>query len=202
MRSSGVGWRSTASTCLKPGQGVAAGSDVRVDDPARRYVSRAALKLVAGLDRFGFDPAGSTALDIGASTGGFTEVLLERGAARRVRHRRRPWADGRASPLRPPRHLDRGPQRPRPHRGPSRRRTAGFPHLRRELHFAEAGAAAGPRPCRGRAPGPSCSSSRSSRPAARQSARAGCSNARTKARRPRAASRHGWTVFPAGAGSA
>src|SRR5690606_3411894 len=40
----------------------------------------AALKLLAGLDHFGFDPSGRYALDIGASTGGFTQVLLERGA--------------------------------------------------------------------------------------------------------------------------
>ncbi len=64
----------------KPGQAVSASATVAVDDPAQRYVSRAALKLVAGLDHFGFDPAGSHALDIGASTGGFTQVLLERGA--------------------------------------------------------------------------------------------------------------------------
>jgi len=70
------------TTCLKPGQSVAAGSDLGIDDPARRYVSRAALKLVAGLDRFSFDLRGAAALDVGASTGGFTEVLLERGAAR------------------------------------------------------------------------------------------------------------------------
>ena len=49
---------------------------------APAYVSRGAEKLVAALDRFGFDPSGRVALDIGASTGGFTEVLLQRGAAR------------------------------------------------------------------------------------------------------------------------
>ena len=46
------------------------------------YVSRGALKLLAGLDAFGFEAKGRIALDAGASTGGFTEVLLERGAAR------------------------------------------------------------------------------------------------------------------------
>jgi 23S rRNA (cytidine1920-2'-O)/16S rRNA (cytidine1409-2'-O)-methyltransferase len=45
-----------------------------------RYVSRSALKLVAALDAFPVDPAGRLALDLGASTGGFTQVLLERGA--------------------------------------------------------------------------------------------------------------------------
>ena len=65
----------------KPGQPVAQDATITIDDPARRYVSRAALKLIAGLNRFGFDPAGCEALDIGASTGGFTQVLLERGAA-------------------------------------------------------------------------------------------------------------------------
>lgn len=65
----------------KPGQAVAPDCRVAIDDPAQAYVSRAALKLIAGLDRFGLDPSGSEALDIGASTGGFTQVLLERGAA-------------------------------------------------------------------------------------------------------------------------
>ena len=47
-----------------------------------QYVSRGGLKLAAALDHFGFPVAGIVALDIGASTGGFTEVLLARGAAR------------------------------------------------------------------------------------------------------------------------
>jgi 23S rRNA (cytidine1920-2'-O)/16S rRNA (cytidine1409-2'-O)-methyltransferase len=65
----------------KPGQLTGQDAAIVVDDPAQRYVSRAALKLIAGLDAFGFDPKGALAVDIGASTGGFTQVLLERGAA-------------------------------------------------------------------------------------------------------------------------
>lgn len=48
------------------------------------WVSRGGVKLEAALDAFGFDPAGCVCLDIGASTGGFTDVLLARGAARVV----------------------------------------------------------------------------------------------------------------------
>ena len=46
-----------------------------------RYVSRGGLKLEAALDRFGVDPTGKRCLDVGASTGGFTDCLLQRGAA-------------------------------------------------------------------------------------------------------------------------
>jgi 23S rRNA (cytidine1920-2'-O)/16S rRNA (cytidine1409-2'-O)-methyltransferase len=48
--------------------------------PAHPYVSRGGVKLAAALDRFGFDPSGRVCLDVGASTGGFTQVLNQRGA--------------------------------------------------------------------------------------------------------------------------
>lgn len=66
----------------KPNQHVGLADQIALDDPAAAYVSRAALKLVAGLDEGSIDPAGRVCLDLGASTGGFTQVLLERGAAR------------------------------------------------------------------------------------------------------------------------
>lgn len=68
-------------TISKPGALVMASAKIGIDDAAQRYVSRAALKLKAGLEAFGFDPTRRIALDIGASTGGFTQVLLEAGAA-------------------------------------------------------------------------------------------------------------------------
>jgi len=66
----------------KAGHLIGVDATLHVDDPAQSYVSRAALKLIAGLDRFDIDVAGQTVLDLGASTGGFTQVVLERGAAR------------------------------------------------------------------------------------------------------------------------
>jgi len=65
----------------KPSANVAADVVIETDDPAQAYVSRAALKLVAALDHFKLSPEGLSCLDVGASTGGFTQVLLERGAA-------------------------------------------------------------------------------------------------------------------------
>ncbi|WP_439629869.1 TlyA family RNA methyltransferase [Shinella sp.] len=67
-------------TVTKPSSTFPASAVIEIDDPAQAYVSRAALKLKAALDDFGLDPAGLDCLDIGASTGGFTDILLERGA--------------------------------------------------------------------------------------------------------------------------
>ncbi len=53
-----------------------------MEDPAAGYVSRAALKLLAALEAFPLEVKGRVCVDIGASTGGFTQVLLEHGAAR------------------------------------------------------------------------------------------------------------------------
>jgi 23S rRNA (cytidine1920-2'-O)/16S rRNA (cytidine1409-2'-O)-methyltransferase len=64
----------------KPNQPVGPDDVLALDDPAAGYVSRAALKLQAGLAVGGIDPGGKTCLDLGASTGGFTQVLLEHGA--------------------------------------------------------------------------------------------------------------------------
>ncbi len=66
----------------KPGDQVAADAPLTVSGPDHPWVSRGGLKLAHGLAAFGFEPAGRVALDIGASTGGFTDVLLTHGASR------------------------------------------------------------------------------------------------------------------------
>ena len=66
----------------KPGQAVPAEITLEIRTPASPYVSRGGTKLAHALDHFGIDPNGMVALDVGASTGGFTDVLLRRGAAR------------------------------------------------------------------------------------------------------------------------
>ena len=68
----------------KPSQQIDPGSTIRIkggDDPTSRYVGRGGLKLEAALREFQIDVAGWTCLDVGASTGGFTDCLLQHGAA-------------------------------------------------------------------------------------------------------------------------
>lgn len=66
---------------LKPSTPIASDADIEVD-AADEWVSRAARKLVGALDAFDVDPSRRVVLDVGASTGGFTQVLLARGARR------------------------------------------------------------------------------------------------------------------------
>jgi 23S rRNA (cytidine1920-2'-O)/16S rRNA (cytidine1409-2'-O)-methyltransferase len=66
----------------KAGTLVAEGQTVRLREDDHPWVSRGALKLVKALDHFALDVTGTTALDVGASTGGFSQVLLARGARR------------------------------------------------------------------------------------------------------------------------
>jgi 23S rRNA (cytidine1920-2'-O)/16S rRNA (cytidine1409-2'-O)-methyltransferase len=71
----------------KPSEAVAADAPLRVrgsEDPAARYVGRGGLKMEKALREFGIDPAGRVCLDVGASTGGFTDCLLQHGARRVV----------------------------------------------------------------------------------------------------------------------
>jgi 23S rRNA (cytidine1920-2'-O)/16S rRNA (cytidine1409-2'-O)-methyltransferase len=65
----------------KPGEQVDESAELEVTG-GEPYVSRGGVKLAHALDAFGVDPAGRDCLDVGASTGGFTDVLLQRGAAR------------------------------------------------------------------------------------------------------------------------
>ena len=65
----------------KAGAPVKADARVELSSPDHPYVGRGGVKLAGALDVFAIDPAGRRALDVGASTGGFTDVLLQRGAA-------------------------------------------------------------------------------------------------------------------------
>jgi 23S rRNA (cytidine1920-2'-O)/16S rRNA (cytidine1409-2'-O)-methyltransferase len=66
----------------KPGKTVPADIALDVAGPPHPWVSRGGVKLAGALDHFNIDPTDAVALDIGASTGGFTDVLLTRGASR------------------------------------------------------------------------------------------------------------------------
>jgi 23S rRNA (cytidine1920-2'-O)/16S rRNA (cytidine1409-2'-O)-methyltransferase len=76
-----VGEGDRARLDRKPGDLVDPETPIEVEVP-ERYVSRGGHKLAAALDAFGVDPSGRVCLDVGASTGGFTDVLLQRGARR------------------------------------------------------------------------------------------------------------------------
>lgn len=67
---------------LRPSRETAEDASIEIDGDGLHYVGRGAYKLIGALDSFGIDPHGMVAADIGASTGGFTQVLLERGAER------------------------------------------------------------------------------------------------------------------------
>jgi 23S rRNA (cytidine1920-2'-O)/16S rRNA (cytidine1409-2'-O)-methyltransferase len=66
----------------KAGQALAADAALEVRGKDHPWVSRGGIKLAHGLDHFGWDVTGAVALDVGSSTGGFTDVLLQRGAAK------------------------------------------------------------------------------------------------------------------------
>ena len=66
----------------KPGTPVAEDAEIEVRDDTEPYASRAGRKLAAALEHFGLDVAGAVCLDVGASTGGFTDCLLQHGAER------------------------------------------------------------------------------------------------------------------------
>jgi 23S rRNA (cytidine1920-2'-O)/16S rRNA (cytidine1409-2'-O)-methyltransferase len=70
------------AAATRPALSVGADAHVELEDRGPEYVSRGALKLVKALDCWAIDPDGKTVVDIGASTGGFTDVLLRRGARR------------------------------------------------------------------------------------------------------------------------
>jgi 23S rRNA (cytidine1920-2'-O)/16S rRNA (cytidine1409-2'-O)-methyltransferase len=67
---------------LKPGETIPADTPLDVRGKDHPWVSRGGLKLDHGLTHFGIDPTGTTCLDVGSSTGGFTDVLLTRGATK------------------------------------------------------------------------------------------------------------------------
>ena len=68
--------------CRKPAQDVVETDELSLTEAAPRWVSRGAFKLLKALEEFGFSPEGRVVYDLGASTGGFTEVCLSRGARR------------------------------------------------------------------------------------------------------------------------
>ena len=136
----------------KPGEQVADDAELEVERPPR-FVSRGGEKLQNALDAFDVDVVGRDCVDVGASTGGFTDCLLQAGAARVDRDRRRLWAAPPAPALRLARHRARTGERAPPHRAAVHAEPG---RLRRLVHLRHEGAAsraasrrprAGPRSC-------------------------------------------------------
>ena len=148
-------------------------ADPSCSGPPPRFVSRGGEKLDAALDRFGVDVAGRRVLDAGASTGGFTDCLLQRGAAARRRRRRRPRPAARAAARRPAGRRPRAHQRPDRRLGDARRRrsTSSWPTCRSSRCAPCAARCVGAAPRR--AADWCCWSSRSSRPGGPRRPRAG-----------------------------
>jgi 23S rRNA (cytidine1920-2'-O)/16S rRNA (cytidine1409-2'-O)-methyltransferase len=73
--------RAGGKLVVKASEEIAADAEIEAS-AAHPYVSRGGVKLAAALDHFGLDPKGRVCLDVGSSTGGFTQVLLERGGAK------------------------------------------------------------------------------------------------------------------------
>jgi 23S rRNA (cytidine1920-2'-O)/16S rRNA (cytidine1409-2'-O)-methyltransferase len=69
------------SKIAKPGQTIAEDAAIEVRGRDHPWVSRGGIKLAHAIDHFALDPSGVTAMDVGSSTGGFTDVLLTKGAA-------------------------------------------------------------------------------------------------------------------------
>ena len=69
------------ATATRPAQKVVPGANITVAEESHRFVGRGAQKLAAAVEAFGIDVVGRSAVDVGASTGGFTDFLLQRGAA-------------------------------------------------------------------------------------------------------------------------
>ena len=97
---------------LRPSQLVEPEAELLVD-AGPRFVSRGGIKLENALEALGIDLAGRDCLDVGASTGGFTDCMLQRGAAAGRRGRRRLRPDRPAAARRPAGDRDRAAQRPR-----------------------------------------------------------------------------------------
>ncbi len=159
----------------KAGTAVAAEARVELVQPDHPYVGRGGLKLAHALDTFGVRVDGREALDIGASTGGFTDVLLQRGASRVVAldvgHGQLDWRIRTDAA----RHRHRGPERALPLAAGSARAGRSGRH-RRVVHLADADPAAG-------AAGPARRSGRDS--AGEAAVRGRARRGREEGRRPR-----------------